>query len=145
MATVVGDGGRLLCIEERAGGRLVINQPAGHLEPDEDLVAAAVRETLEESAWTVEPTAFIGAYQWTSPPHEDGTPGRHYVRFALAARPLAHDPSRPLDDGVVRALWLTPQELRARSAEHRSPLVWRVVEDLLAGARHPLSMLRRVR
>src|SRR5690606_35632457 len=77
VATVVAEGGRVLCVEERSGGRLVLNQPAGHLEPDEDLVQAAVRETLEESGWTVEPTAFIGAYQWTAPDGDDGRPGRH--------------------------------------------------------------------
>lgn len=145
VATVVVDGGRVLCVEERSGGRIVLNQPAGHLEPDEDLVDAAVRETLEESGWTVEPTAFIGAYQWTSPPLSDGSPGRHYLRFAFAARPLSHDPARALDEGIVRALWLTPAELQAEAARHRSPLVWQVVADHLAGSRQPLSLLRSVR
>lgn len=145
VATVVAEGGRVLCVEERSGGRLVLNQPAGHLEPDEDLVQAAVRETLEESGWTVEPTAFIGAYQWTAPDGDDGRPGRHYLRFAFAARPLAHDPARPLDEGIVRTLWMTPAELQAESARHRSPLVWRVVADYLSGSRQPLSLLRSVR
>lgn len=145
VATVVVDDGRVLCVEEHSGGRIVLNQPAGHLEPDEDLVEAAVRETLEESGWTVEPTAFIGAYQWTSPALADGTPGRHYLRFAFAARPLAHDPARMLDEGIVRALWLTPGELQAEAARHRSPLVWQVVADHLAGSRQPLSLLRSVR
>lgn len=145
VATVVLDGGRILCVEEHSGGRVVLNQPAGHLEPDEDLVDAAVRETLEETAWTVEPTAFIGAYQWTSPARADGTPGRHYLRFAFAARPLSHDPARTLDDGIVRALWLTPAELQARAGCHRSPLVWQVVADHLAGSRQPLSLLRSLR
>jgi 8-oxo-dGTP pyrophosphatase MutT (NUDIX family) len=145
VATVVIDDGRVLCVEEHSGGRLVLNQPAGHLEPDEDLVQAAIRETLEESGWTVEPTAFIGAYQWTSPACPDAGPGRHYLRFAFAARPLSHDPSRTLDEGVVRALWLTPAELQAQVDRHRSPLVWQVVADHLAGSRHPLSLLRSAR
>ncbi|WP_132984747.1 NUDIX hydrolase [Luteimonas terricola] len=145
VATVVVDGGRVLCVEEHSGGRLVLNQPAGHLEPDEDLVEAAVRETLEESGWSVEPTAFIGAYQWTSPGQPGGKPGRHYLRFAFAARPLSHDPARTLDQGIVRALWLTPAELQAQADRHRSPLVWQVVADHLAGSRQPLSLLRSVR
>lgn len=145
VATVVADGGRLLCVEEHSGGRLVLNQPAGHLEPDEELVEAAIRETLEESGWTVEPTAFIGAYQWTSPSLPDGRPGRHYLRFAFAARPVRHDPGRALDEGIVRALWLTPAELQAAAARHRSPLVWQCVADHLAGSSHPLKLLRSVR
>lgn len=145
VATVVADGDRLLVVEEHSGGRLVLNQPAGHLEPDEDLVDAAVRETLEESGWTVEPTAFIGAYQWTAPAQADGRPGRHYLRFAFAARPLSHDPQRPLDEGIVRAVWMTPTELQAQAGRHRSPLVWQVVADHLAGSQQPLSLLRSVR
>ena len=141
VACVVVRDGRLLVVEEQVRGRVVLNQPAGHLEPDESLIEAARRETLEETGWHVEPTAFIGAYQWKSPPltAEDG--GRHYLRMAFAAEPLRHDAGRALDEGIVQALWLTPQELQAASARHRSPLVWRVVEDYLAGRRHPLDVV----
>ena len=126
---------------EIAGGRLVINQPAGHLEPDESLVDAALRETREETGWDVRLTAFVGAYQWKAPQQEDGAGGRHYLRFAFAAEPVRHDPARRLDEGIVQALWMSPAELQARSPEHRSPLVWRVVEDFLAGRRFPLHAL----
>lgn len=139
VATVVVDGGRLLCVEERAGGRLVINQPAGHLEPDESLMEAALRETREETGWDVRLTAFIGAYQWKAP-----ETGRHYLRFAFAAEPVRHLPDRPLDDGIVQAVWLTPAELQARSDRHRSPLVWQVVQDFLSGRRSPLSTLQQI-
>ncbi|MGV8931540.1 MAG: NUDIX hydrolase [Luteimonas sp.] len=141
VATVVVDGGRLLFVEERANGHLVINQPAGHLEPDESLQDAALRETREETGWDVRLTAFIGAYQWKTALQPDGSGGRHYLRFAFAAEPLRHDPQRTLDDGIVRAIWLTPAELLAQRERHRSPLVWRAVADHLAGQRHPLSML----
>ncbi|KFN51482.1 NUDIX hydrolase [Arenimonas composti] len=139
VATVVVRDGRLLVVEEQVQGRLVINQPAGHLEPDESLIEAACRETLEETGWEVEPGEFIGAYQWRSP-----ADGRHFLRMALAARPLRFQPDRSLDDGIVRALWLTPDELAAESQRHRSPLVWRVVEDFLAGRRFPLQALTLV-
>lgn len=136
VATVVVDGGRLLCVEERVQGRLVINQPAGHLEPDESLVEAALRETREETGWDVRLTAFIGAYQWTAPETQC-----HFLRFAFAAEPVAHDPARPLDEGIERALWMTPSQLQAAADRHRSPLVWRAVADHLAGHRHPLSLV----
>jgi 8-oxo-dGTP pyrophosphatase MutT (NUDIX family) len=142
VACVVVRDGRLLLVEEQARGRLVINQPAGHLEPDESLFDAARRETLEETGWHVGLTAFIGAYQWKSEP-ADGGSGRHYLRLAFAAEPLRHEPERALDEGIVRALWLTPAELAAESARHRSPMVWRVVEDFLAGRRHPLDALQQ--
>jgi 8-oxo-dGTP pyrophosphatase MutT (NUDIX family) len=139
VATVVVSEGRLLCVEERADGRLVINQPAGHLEPDESLAEAALRETREETGWDVRLTAFLGAYQWKAE-----ETGRHYLRFAFAAEPERHDPSRALDDGIVQALWLTPDELLARRDQHRSPLVWQVVADHLAGQRTPLSVLQHL-
>jgi 8-oxo-dGTP pyrophosphatase MutT (NUDIX family) len=144
VATVVVRDGRLLCVEERVHGVLVLNQPAGHLEPDESLFEAALRETREETGWDVRLTAFIGAYQWKSPAVGEAGQGRHYLRFAFAAEPLSHDPARPLDDGIERALWLTPAELQAQHARHRSPLVWQAVADHLGGRRQPLSLLQQV-
>lgn len=134
VATVVVREGRLLIVEEEAGGRRVLNQPAGHLEPDEAIVDAAVRETLEETGWAVRLTGFVGAYQWQAP-----ETGRSYLRLAFTADPVSHDPARPLDTGIVQALWLTPSELHARAGDHRSPLVWRVAADALAGRRLPLE------
>jgi ADP-ribose pyrophosphatase YjhB (NUDIX family) len=139
VATVVVRDGRLLCVEERSNGHLVINQPAGHLEPDESLLDAAVRETREETGWNVRITHVVGAYQWKAP-----ETGRHYMRFAFAAEPVGEIPGATLDEGIVRAMWLTPQELQAESARHRSPLVWRTVADFLGGSRHPLALVQHL-
>lgn len=141
VATVVVRDGRLLCVEERVNHQLVINQPAGHLEPDESLLQAAVRETREETGWIVRPTHFIGAYQWKAPARPGESDGRHYLRFAFAADALEEIHGQPLDEGIVRALWLTPGELQAAAARHRSPLVWRAVADYLGGNRHPLALV----
>jgi 8-oxo-dGTP pyrophosphatase MutT (NUDIX family) len=137
VATVVERDGRLLMVEERVGGKLVFNQPAGHLEPDESILQAAVRETLEETGWHIALTAFIGAYQWKAP-----ETGRQYLRMAFAAEALQHDAGRALDDGIVAAHWLQPAEIEALTAQHRSPLVARVIADYRNGFRHPLSMLQ---
>ena len=144
VATIVVRDGRLLVVEEKVHGVLVINQPAGHLEPDESLLAAARRETLEETGWDVEPTAFVGAYQWKAPAQPDGSEGRHYLRFGFAAEPVREHAGRALDTGIERALWMTPAELSDARARHRSPLVWQLVEDYLGGRRQPLSALRKL-
>lgn len=139
VATLVVRDGRLLCVEERTNGHLVINQPAGHLEPNESLLEAAVRETREETGWNVRITHLVGAYQWKAPETE-----RHYLRFAFAAEALDEIPGARLDEGIVRALWLAPAELQALSERHRSPLVWRCVVDYLAGSRHPLTLVQQL-
>lgn len=144
VATVVVRDGRLLLVEEYAGGQVpVLNQPAGHLEPDESLQAAALRETLEETGWTVRLTGFLGAWQWTVP-GQGGPDGRHFLRLAFAAEPVSHDPGRPLDDGIVRALWMTPAELQLAAVRHRSPLVWQTAQAFLDGRRFPLELLEQV-
>ena len=137
VATVVVQNGRLLMVEEHANNRIVFNQPAGHLEPDESILQAAVRETLEETGWQVKLNEFIGAYQWTAT-----ETGQHYLRMAFAGEPIQHFPERALDQGIIAAHWLSPSELLALSSQHRSPLVWKVVEDYLSGQRSPLSLVQ---
>ena len=105
VATVVVRGGKLLCVEERVAGQLVINQPAGHLEPDESLQQAAIREAREETGYDVRLTGFIGAYQWKAPMNPDGSGGRHYLRFAFCGEAAGFDEGRSPDEGIVRAVW----------------------------------------
>ncbi|HVT33888.1 MAG TPA: NUDIX hydrolase [Rhodanobacteraceae bacterium] len=137
VATVVPRDGRFLLVEEDVRGRLVINQPAGHLDPDESLQDAAVRETLEETGWDIELDALLCVQQW-----RNASSGRQFVRFTFAGVPVRHDPSRPLDDGIVRTLWLTREEILAESARLRSPMVIASVDDWLAGHRLPLDAIR---
>lgn len=136
VATVVADGERFLMVEEIIHGQIRYNQPAGHLEPHESLPDAALRETLEETGWEVELQHLIGVHQWWSPLHND-----HIIRFSFAARPLRHDAARPLDTGIQRALWLTRDEIAAREAQLRSPLVMLSIDAWLGGQRLPLNAL----
>jgi 8-oxo-dGTP pyrophosphatase MutT (NUDIX family) len=136
VAAVVERDGRFLLVEEDTSEGLRLNQPAGHLEPGESLLAGVARETLEETAWRFAPGWLLGVYRW----EHSGT-GVTYVRFAFGGSLLVHEPDRRLDEGIVRAVWLTPEALRLQSAQHRSPLVQRCVEDHLAGRRYPLDLL----
>ncbi len=136
VATILERDGKFLLVEEESPSGLVLNQPAGHLEPSESLPDAAVRETLEESAYRFQPEHVVGIYRWHSP-SSDTT----YLRFAFTGNILTHYPAQPLDEGIARAVWLTLDEIRASQARHRSPLVLRCVEDYLAGKRYPLELL----
>lgn len=139
VATVVERDGRYLLVEEQVDGAVVLNQPAGHLEPGESLAEAAVRETLEETGWSVRPEALLGVYRLVSPGD-----GLTFLRFAFAAKPLEHHPERALDAGILQAVWLTPGEIHAAGERLRSPLVTRTLDDHLAGVRLPLSTLQDV-
>lgn len=129
---VIEQDGRFLLVEELIGGRLVLNQPAGHLDPGESLIEAARRETLEETGYSVEPSALVGVYQLD-------VRQRHFVRFSFAARVIAHDPQRELDVGIRRALWLSRDEIAARG-NLRSAMVLRSIDDYLGGRRIPLDL-----
>jgi 8-oxo-dGTP pyrophosphatase MutT (NUDIX family) len=136
VAAVVERDGRFLLVEEDADGRRVLNQPAGHLEPDESLSAACAREALEETAHRFTPEALVGIYRWRYPAR-DVT----FLRFAFRGRLEGVDEGRALDPEIIALHWLTRDELAARSAMHRSPLVMRCVEDYLAGRHFPLDIL----
>jgi 8-oxo-dGTP pyrophosphatase MutT (NUDIX family) len=125
-------------VEEEANGRRVLNQPAGHLDPGESLVQAVVRETLEETAHRITPTALLGVYRWIYD-QEDVT----FLRFAFLGRVDGVEAGRRLDKEIIAAVWLTPAELAARRAEHRSPLVQQCVDDFLAGRSFPLEALSK--
>ena len=135
VAAVAQRGDRFLVIEERITGRLVLNQPAGHLDPGESLIAACRREVLEETAHRFEPTALVGVYRWHYA-KKDVT----FLRFCFTGEILGEERGRELDKAIVRVHWLTAEELAARSAEHRSPLVQRCVDDYRAGRRFPLEV-----
>jgi len=136
VAAVAQRDGKFLFVEERSGGRVVLNQPAGHVEDGETFLEAVVRETLEETAWRFEPQAVVGGYVWR-PPHA----ARTFLRVAFSGDLRDHDPARPLDRGILRTRWLTREQLHEPRLRLRSPLVTQCLDDYLAGVRHPLSLI----
>jgi len=137
VAALVQQQDRFLMVEERASGGVVFNQPAGHLEDGESLAEAVIRETLEETAWTVEPLAVTGVYLWQNPAN-----GKTFLRVAFAVRCLQHDSKRELDEGILRTMWMSRDDLLADHARLRSPMVLSCIDDYLAGRRYPLDVLR---
>ena len=140
VAAVVESGGRFLLVQERIGEQSVYNQPAGHLEDGESLVAAVIRETLEETGWHFEPESIIGLYRWQHPGKE-----RTYLRVAFAGRGVRHDAECLLDPEIEEVLWMSAAEMRRQTGSLRSPMVLRTVEDYLAGSRFPLSLLADIK
>ena len=133
---------KFLLVEEETRDGLRLNNPAGHLDPGESPEQGCARETLEETAHHFKPTALVGVYmsrfQRVQP---DGVLDITYLRFAYCGELGAHVEGQPLDDGIVRTVWLSADEIRASVDRHRSPLLIRCIEDYLAGRRYPLDMV----
>ena len=134
VATIVERAGKFLMVKENSGGRLVYNQPAGHVEVKESLLDAAIRETLEETSWRVNLEKLLGIYQYTSPEN-----GITYIRHCFIAKAIEPRTDRDLDEDIAEAVWVSLEELEQRESEMRSPLVLEVIRDYLKGVSYPLS------
>ena len=144
VAAIVEQGGKFLLVEEHTPEGLQLNNPAGHLDPGESLIDACVRETLEETTHAFRATGLVGVYmaRVQRPARDDNSAEDiTYLRFAFCGELGDALVGRQLDTGIVRTLWLTPDEIRASASRHRSPLLLRCVEDYLAGQRYPLALI----
>lgn len=140
VAAIIERDGRFLLVEEDTADGLRLNNPAGHLDPGESPIEACVREVLEETAHDFAPAALVGVYlnrfTRTRTGHDIT-----YLRFAFAGTVGTHHEWRALDEGIVRTVWMTLDELHASAARHRSPLVLQCIQDYLAGQRAPLALI----
>ncbi|MBK9572578.1 MAG: NUDIX hydrolase [Rhodoferax sp.] len=140
VAAIIEQGGLFLLVEEHTPEGIKLNNPAGHLDPGESLVDGCAREALEETTHLFRPTALVGIYMsrmQRPSTAEDIT----YLRFAFCGELGSPQAGRQLDTGIIRTVWLSPDDVRASSAQHRSPMVLRCMEDYLSGQRYPLSLV----
>ena len=137
VATLVTKDDRFLMITETDRDKIVFNQPAGHVEPGEDILNAAIRETLEETGWRVTLTGFVGIYTYKSESN-----GITYYRACFAAQPEYKDNLQTIDTDINEVHWMTEQQIRACENIHRSPLVLKCLEDFLEGPIYPLEIFR---
>ena len=139
VAAIIERDGRFLLIEEETSEGVKLNQPAGHLDPNESLEQAVVREALEETAHEFIPTGLVGMYMSRYHSKSRGTEIT-YLRFTFCGD-AGREFDQPLDDGILRTLWMTRDEIAASVEQHRSPIVLQCVDDYLAGRRAPLELL----
>jgi ADP-ribose pyrophosphatase YjhB (NUDIX family) len=137
VAAVIERDGKFLFVEELQDGKRVLNQPAGHLDPNETLLEACSREVLEETAHRFRPNALVGIYRWTYKPTETT-----FLRFCFAGE-IQGTEGRELDKEIIALHWLTPAEAKAKAAMHRSPLVQQCLDDYTAGRRYALEVISR--
>jgi phosphatase NudJ len=133
---------KFLLVEEETRDGLRLNNPAGHLDPAENLIDACARETLEETAFHFKPTALVGVYMSRfERVQKEGVLDITYLRFAFCGE-LGHEViGQPLDEGILRTVWMTADEIRASVPRHRSPLLITCMDDYLAGRRFPMDLI----
>ncbi len=139
VAAIIEKDKHFLLVEESIRGQVVYNQPAGHLEEDETLPDAIIRETLEETAWHFTPKLITGIYQWVQPENR-----QTFIRICFTGQPQQHDKDRELDAGIIRTVWLSRQEIADRQEQLRSPLVLTCIDDYLQGQHFPLELIKHV-
>jgi len=140
VAAIIAREGRYLLVEEHTPEGLRLNNPAGHLDPAESPAQACAREALEETTHLFEPTHLVGVYLSRFQRESTGEDVT-YLRLAFGGDLGEAQAGRSLDSGIVRTVWMTPDEVRASRERHRSPLVLRCIEDHLAGQRYPLNLI----
>ncbi len=141
VAAIAEKEGQFLLVEESINQNLVFNQPAGHLEHGETLIEAVKREVLEETAWKFEPEYLVGVYLYPNPHNTEIT----YLRFCFYGHCTHEHKGQPLDDGIVRSVWLSPDEIEEEQERMRSPLVVRCINDYLQGNRYPLDIIHHAK
>ncbi len=139
VAAIIEQNGKFLLVEEMIKGQKMLNQPAGHLEDNETLIAAVIRETHEETAYHFNPSALTGIYQWQHP-----TTKNTYLRFAFTGEVIDQDKNQALDEGIVAAVWMSPEQIMAEKQRHRSPQLEICIKDYMADQRFPLSLVTKV-
>lgn len=135
VATILEQDGKYLLVEEIVEGKTGLNQPAGHVEENESILSAAVRETLEETGWHVQLTHLVGVYTYLAPN------GVTYYRFCFAVECIQQEPNATLDEGIIGPVWLDLDEIQQRKAQWRSPLLIQCIEDYAQGKRYPLDLI----
>ncbi len=136
VAAIIERGGKFMMIEEFSQGKLVFNQPAGHLEEGESLLQAVEREVREETAWGFKPEKVIGLYMYPSPANDIT-----YLRVCFTGSCHDHKPELPLDDGIYRVHWMTVEEIRKNIGRLRCSMTLTCIDDYLAGNQFPLEYL----
>jgi len=137
VAAICEKDGRFLLVKEQAKSsqKIVFNQPAGHIEENESIIQAVIRETREETCRHFSPDSLVGIYRL---PLENG---KSYLRYTFCGSISDIDEDLTLDPDIISTHWLSEKEIRANK-NLRSPLVIKCLDDYLSGARHSLEILR---
>lgn len=137
VAAVIHHQGKFLFVEEIDNGKVVFNQPAGHLEENESLITAIKREVLEETGLALEPNYLCGIYYFHRPDLK-----LYFLRFCFVIELKQWLTGQPQDSEIIDTHWLTLEQIKEKRQVLRSSMVLECIEDYLAGNKIPLSQLK---
>lgn len=134
--SIVESNGSFLLVEEDADGEIVLNQPSGHVEPNETPLKATIRETLEESGCHIKPVALLGIYFYHA-----AKINVTYQRICFISELVSENKQADLDVGIIAVHWLSYDEIVQQKNKLRSPLVLRCIDDYIAGQHYDLNLI----
>lgn len=137
VAAIIERDKHFLLVEEETDNGIAFNQPAGHLEPGESLINAVQREVNEETAWLFRPEYITSIQLWRKSPESPS-----FLRVCFAGTCHNHQPEQVLDKEIIDTHWLTYEQIVAKKAQLRSPLVLTTIDQYLAGEHYPLNLLK---
>jgi 8-oxo-dGTP pyrophosphatase MutT (NUDIX family) len=137
VAAIINEADKYLFVEERINKKIVINQPAGHLEKNETLIDAVKREVLEETGGIFKPIGLVGIYHYYH-----NTENKTYIRFCFQGTCHTFTKNPQLDEVIIRTIWLTKTELEAASLKLRSPIIMKCIDDYESGSSTTLDIFK---
>jgi 8-oxo-dGTP pyrophosphatase MutT (NUDIX family) len=138
VSVLVEKDGKVLVVREQIPANnpsapISINQPGGHIDQGETIFECGVRETLEETGYTVKPKEFVGIYQIVE---------KEIISIGLVCELVDKEQVKIDAPEVIEAVWMSREEVFAEEDIHRSKTTTRRFQEYFDGVRLPLSAVR---
>ncbi|MEN8698029.1 NUDIX hydrolase [Bacillus infantis] len=136
--SILKDGRMLMIKESKNTAGPAWNFPSGHVEPGEDLIAAARRETKEETGLDVKIAESAGIFQFTS---RTGHPIFLFHFIADFAGGFIK-----LENGITEYKWMTAQEILSmdESGLREAGVIKQIVRSIVKQSPIPLSFFHNI-
>ena len=136
-AVIKNSENKFLMVEENTSDGIKINQPAGHLEKNETIVNAVIREVKEETGLVFLPLSLISVHQLF-------LNSSSFFRFNFYGE--VDNNSKPFSNEkqILKISWLDESYLEKKKKMLRSKCVLAAINDFNQGLKIPLSTIRNL-
>ena len=136
-AVIKNSENKFLMVEENTSDGIKINQPAGHLEKNETIVNAVIREVMEETGLAFLPLYLISIHQLF-------LNSSSFFRFNFYGE--VDNNSKPFSNEkqILKISWLDESYLEKKKKMLRSKCVLAAINDFNRGLKMPLSTIKNL-